>query len=95
MSAASTVQPHAPLRQRSGWRRIGLLPALFLLLLTTVLLGAGIGAVAVPPDVIGAILLRKIGILIDVPFSAQQEAIFWTIRLPRVLLGMLVGAGWQ
>lgn len=93
MSAASTVQSHAPLRQRSGWRRIGMLPALFLLLLTTMLLGAGIGAVAVPPDVIGAILLRKMGILIDVPVSAQQETIFWTIRLPRVLLGMLVGAG--
>ncbi len=93
MSAASTVQPHAALRYRSGWRRIGLLPALFLLLLTTLLLGAGVGPVAVPPDVIGAVLLKKLGILIDVSVSPQQEAIFWTIRLPRVLLGMLVGSG--
>jgi iron complex transport system permease protein len=81
------------LQHRPGWRRIGLLPALILLLLASMSLGAGIGSVAVPPDVISAILLKKIGILIDVPVSTQQEAIFWMIRLPRVLLGMLVGAG--
>lgn len=93
MSAASTISTSATMRAHIGWRRVGLLPVLTLLLLATVLLGAGIGAVAVPPDVIGAILLRKIGVVIDVPVSTQQEAIFWTIRLPRVLLGMLVGAG--
>jgi iron complex transport system permease protein len=39
-----------------------------------------------------AILLRKAGIVISVPVSEQQEAIFWTIRLPRVALGVLAGA---
>jgi len=37
-------------------------------------------------------LTRKTGIVIDVPISVQQEAIFWTIRLPRVALGVLAGA---
>lgn len=92
MSTVSTVQTGAMVHRRIGWRRTGLLPGLIVVLLATVLLGAGIGPVAVLPDAIVAILLSKIGISIDIPFNAQQEAIFWAIRLPRVLLAVLVGA---
>jgi iron complex transport system permease protein len=88
MSAAMTIT----LQRIAGWRRTGLLPALILALAVAVALGAGIGPVVVPPDVMLAILLRKTGILLDVPVSMQQEAIFWTIRLPRVALGVLAGA---
>ncbi len=92
MSTVPTVQTRVMGLDRTGWRRVGLLPALMGLLLATVLLGAGIGPVAVPPDAMVAILLHKIGISIDIPFNTQQEAIFWAIRLPRVLLAVLVGA---
>lgn len=88
MSAATTIT----LQRIAGWRRAGLLPVLFLVLAGAVTLGASIGPVVVPPDAVLAILLRKAGIVLDVPVSAQQEAIFWTIRLPRVLLGVLAGA---
>jgi iron complex transport system permease protein len=88
MSAAMTIT----LQRIAGWRRTGLLPVLILALAVAVALGAGIGPVVVPPDVMLAILLRKTGILLDVPVSMQQEAIFWTIRLPRVALGVLAGA---
>ncbi len=88
MSAAMTIT----LQRIAGWRRTGLLPVLILALAVAVALGAGIGPVVVPPDVMLAILLRKTGILLDVPVSVQQEAIFWTIRLPRVALGVLAGA---
>jgi ABC-type Fe3+-siderophore transport system, permease component len=88
MSAAMTIT----LQRIAGWRRTGLLPVLILALAVAVALGAGIGPVVVPPDVMLAILLRKTGIVIDVPVSMQQEAIFWTIRLPRVALGVLAGA---
>ncbi len=88
MSAAMTIT----LQRIAGWRRTGLLPVLILALAVAVALGAGIGPVVVPPDVMLAILLRKTGILLDVPVSMQQEAIFWTIRLPRVTLGVLAGA---
>jgi iron complex transport system permease protein len=88
MSAAMTIT----LQRIAGWRRTGTLPVLTLALAVAVALGAGIGPVVVPPDVMLAILLRKTGILLDVPVSMQQEAIFWTIRLPRVALGVLAGA---
>jgi iron complex transport system permease protein len=88
MSAAMTIT----LQRIAGWRRTGTLPVLTLVLTVAVALGAGIGPVIVPPDAMLAILLRKIGIVIDVPVSVQQEAIFWTIRLPRVALGVLAGA---
>jgi iron complex transport system permease protein len=65
---------------------------LTLALAVAVALGAGIGPVVVSPDAMLAILLRKAGIVISVPVSEQQEAIFWTIRLPRVALGVLAGA---
>jgi iron complex transport system permease protein len=88
MSAATTIT----LQRVAGWRRTGLLPVLILALAVAVALGAGIGPVVVPPDAMLAILLRKAGIVISVPVSEQQEAIFWTIRLPRVALGVLAGA---
>ena len=88
MSAVTTIT----LQRVAGWRRMGILPVLTLALAVAVALGAGIGPVVVPPDVMLAILLRKTGILLDVPVSMQQEAIFWTIRLPRVALGVLAGA---
>jgi len=88
MSAATTIT----LQRVAGWRRTGLLPVLILALAVAVALGAGIGPVVVSPDAMLAILLRKAGIVISVPVSEQQEAIFWTIRLPRVALGVLAGA---
>jgi iron complex transport system permease protein len=88
MSAATTIT----LQRVAGWRRTGTLPVLTLALAVAVALGAGIGPVVVSPDAMLAILLRKAGIVISVPVSEQQEAIFWTIRLPRVALGVLAGA---
>ncbi len=71
-----------------GW----LLPILAAMLIGALLLGAGIGAVAVPPDVALAIILNKVGINLEVAFTQQQMAVLWNIRLPRVVLGALVGA---
>lgn len=71
-----------------GW----LLPILAAMLIGALLLGAGIGAVAVPPDVALAIILNKVGINLEVTFTQQQMAVLWNIRLPRVVLGALVGA---
>jgi iron complex transport system permease protein len=69
-----------------------LLPALSLALLGALLLGVGIGPVAVPPEVALAVLLGKAGVPLDIAVSPQQEAVLWSIRLPRVLLGALAGA---
>jgi iron complex transport system permease protein len=90
VSATTSAQPEAQWRGQRG--RPAMLPLLALLLLGALLLGVGLGPVAVPPDVALAILLGKAGVALDVPASPQQAAVLWNIRLPRVLLGALVGA---
>lgn len=44
-----------------------------------------------PAQVVG-ILLHRMGIETAIEFSTQQELVLWAIRLPRVLMGLLVGA---
>mgnify|MGYP000013171277 CR=1 FL=1 len=76
-------------RQRRG---AAVLIFLSVLVIVMTLLGAGLGAVRLNPDQIIAILLNKIGIHTAVPYSTSQENILLVIRLPRVVLGLLVGA---
>ena len=54
-----------------------------------VVLGVGIGAVRIAPWDTVRILLGHAGLATSV--DPQQDAILWAIRLPRVLLGILVG----
>jgi len=51
------------------------------------------GAVGVTPPQCVAIMLSRVGLTLDVPFSSQQEAVLLAIRLPRLVLGVVVGAG--
>jgi len=72
-------------RRTTRW----LLGGLVVLTVVSVLAGIAIGPVLVPIKRILASLLRQeTGGL-----SAMQEVILWQIRLPRVLLGLLVGSG--
>ena len=72
-------------RRTTRW----LLGGLVVLTVGSVLVGIVIGPVLVPIKRILASLLRQeTGGL-----SAMQEVILWQIRLPRVLLGLLVGSG--
>ncbi|WP_298406849.1 iron ABC transporter permease [uncultured Chloroflexus sp.] len=72
--------------------RSWLIITLAVVLFGALLLGVGIGAVAIPPEVALAIILSKVGINLDVTFTPQQMAVLWHIRLPRVVLGGLAGA---
>jgi iron complex transport system permease protein len=67
------------------------LATLALLLCGALLLGAGVGAMAISPAQIAGILAKAAGLSTAVDFSAGQEAVLLSIRLPRVLLGALVG----
>lgn len=60
-------------------------------LLITMICSVGIGALAIPVADVVAILLKQIGLETG-PVDAQQETILLVIRLPRILLGVLVGA---
>ncbi len=68
-----------------------LMPSLVVGLLATVVLSVGIGAVRITPYEIWQILGKSVGYATDVDDS--KLAILMAIRLPRVCLAVLVGAG--
>ncbi|MGP3533399.1 FecCD family ABC transporter permease [Microbacterium sp. RD1] len=67
--------------------------ALTVALVATVVLSLGIGQFALAPREVVGILLREIGVATSwAPDSATATGVVMDIRLPRILLGLLVGA---
>jgi iron complex transport system permease protein len=64
-------------------------------LVLTGLIAVGTGAIAIDPATVARIIAhRATGLAApDGAWTPPQEAIVWQVRLPRVLLGALVGAG--
>jgi len=58
-----------------------------------VLASLALGAVSIPPTAVIGILLDHAGFDTGIDFTSQQDAVMWGIRLPRILLGGIVGAG--
>ncbi len=77
------------INRRYGW----LLIALGAVLLVSCVVSLGFGPARVPVDVVWRILLHKLFGFGVPDWSAGQEHIVWLIRVPRMLLGALVGAG--
>lgn len=76
-------------RRTAGW-----LAALALGLLGTVVVALGVGAATVPAGTVARVLGHHlIGLPADSSWSAPLDAIVWQVRLPRVILGVVVGAG--
>lgn len=69
-----------------------LLPALTGLLIVSVVLSIGVGAVKLHPQQTLAIIANHLGLHVDVAYTQQQDAIVWAIRLPRVVMAVLVGS---
>jgi iron complex transport system permease protein len=67
------------------------------LALITMIAAIGIGAYQIPAtsviDILLGTALSPFGIALGMPIDPQQSAVLWTIRVPRVLLGVAVGAG--
>lgn len=78
-------------RQRT--RGALVLAALPPLLALTVVLAVGRGAVPIAPLEVVSILLAPLGVAPLAPYTEVQASVVEAIRLPRVLLGALVGAG--
>ena len=96
VQAVGRARPWAHWRGRlagRGARAGALIPALVVLLLAAVVVNIGVGAVAISPPQAAAILLAHAGVETGIDYSPQQDAVLWAIRLPRVLLALLVGAG--
>lgn len=68
------------------------LVVLGLLLITGFMVGIGWGAVSLGPTQIIGIFMDHLGIGTTFEFTAQQNAVVWNIRLPRVLMALLIGA---
>jgi len=53
----------------------------------------GVGAFAIRPDAVLAILLERLGVQVPmIPHDAQQESLLLGVRLPRTVLAAVVGA---
>ena len=63
------------------------------LFVATLFANIGMGAVEIPPTQALAVLTSHAGLDIGVQFEPRTDAILWNIRLPRVVLGILVGGG--
>lgn len=70
-----------------------LLALMVALFVATLFANVGMGAVEIPPPEAISILLSHVGLDTGVPFEPRTDAILWNIRLPRVVLGILVGGG--
>ncbi|MDQ0364532.1 FecCD family ABC transporter permease [Catenuloplanes indicus] len=68
---------------------IGLTAALIM----TGLVAVGTGAILIDPATVARIIGHRLFAMTAGDWTPPQEAIVWQVRLPRVLLGMLVGAG--
>jgi iron complex transport system permease protein len=74
-------------------RTAGVLVGLGGLLLGCSMVAVGHGMVTIAPEQVLAILADQLHWELPWTFTTQQEMILLAIRLPRVLLGILIGAG--
>jgi iron complex transport system permease protein len=95
-SAGETVATVRHIRAAAPFRSrpiaIGLVGVVALVV--ALVLGVGLGSVAVAPgDTLGILATRVLGLDVTRTWSTATEAIVWDLRLPRVLTAMVVGLG--
>ncbi|MEN0057635.1 MAG: iron ABC transporter permease [Bdellovibrio sp.] len=76
-------------RRRGTFFFLAIIPTL----IASLIFSMGMGAVEISPAQVISILAAKVGWQPWADFSEQQEAVLFAIRFPRVVLGMVVGAG--
>lgn len=68
-------------------------PVLVIILIASIIFSAGMGAMHIPPMQVIAILANSTGIHLPVSYDEGMANVLLQIRLPRICLGLLVGAG--
>ncbi|MEP6943388.1 MAG: iron ABC transporter permease [Betaproteobacteria bacterium] len=63
------------------------------MLIATLVVACGVGAYPIAPSTVVRILLQWFGFSAGAPVPAEQQSVIGSIRLPRVILGALIGAG--
>lgn len=92
-TSADTVAVSRAASQRVARSGLGLAAGLLLLLLT-VTAAVSLGSAQIPVATVWSIIASKISPgSVEVFWSAGRESIVWDVRLPRVILAGLVGAG--
>lgn len=71
--------------------RTSLLVIMVAIFVATLFANVGMGAVEIPPAQALSIFLSHLGIDSGIHFESRTDSILWNIRLPRVVLGILVG----
>ncbi len=90
---APAVRPAPSVLPRLARRRIALTALVTALALVAVLvLSAAVGQFPLSPEQILASLLRRAGLASADPSQAFADGALWNVRLPRLVLGALVGA---
>lgn len=95
MTAAGSIQTGRrwlgrPFRTDHASRRM--LSLLTITLIASAIFATGYGAVSIAPGQVVGIIFSHLGIDTGIAYTDQQDAVLWAIRLPRVVLGCLVGA---
>jgi len=63
------------------------------LLIASLVIACGVGAYPIAPSTIVRMLLQWVGLGAGDAIPLEQQSVIWSIRLPRVMLGALIGAG--
>lgn len=69
-----------------------ILTSLSIALVAVFLLSLSIGQMFIPVTEIAVILVKKLGLFTSAPTDAVHETVLWTIRLPRLVMTVLIGA---
>lgn len=85
----SRTRLSAPQRRRALLWTAGLATVL----LASIGLCVGIGPVGITPTTVLGIIAHHLGLPVEQTWTDSEEAIVWSMRVPRVLLGVAVGAG--
>ncbi|QSB04173.1 FecCD family ABC transporter permease [Natronoglycomyces albus] len=90
--AAQKKTPSQTPGQRQHRRAIVWTVALAGALVVSAIVTIGLGPVPIPPDVVARILAHHLFGIGEVTWTASDDNIVWLLRIPRVLLGICVGA---
>lgn len=86
-----------PVERTLARARVGrtalLLTTMSLALAAMIVVSAGRGQMHIPADEVLGSVLHRVGLHVGpMPHQAQGEATLWTVRFPRIVLGVVVGA---
>lgn len=75
-----------------GYRHTFILTLMGMTLLVITLFSLSVGAVSIPTTDVAVLLLQKLGLFSSIEIDGTHEIVLTTIRLPRILMTLLIGA---